>query len=74
MGKGRTVWRKVEMRSVEVKGEVWRREQKVEKEWYGRLRTGPWRTAIFKERGGNHKPTKKTKKDKSKIRRDVRRG
>lgn len=27
-----------------------------------RLRKGPWRTAIFKERGGNHeKPMKKIK-------------
>lgn len=35
-------------------GEVWKR-----------VRTGPWRIAIFKERGGNHKkPMKKTKKDK----------
>lgn len=39
-----------------------------------RLRKGPWRTAIFKERGGNHeKPMKKTKKDQSKIRRNMRR-
>lgn len=39
-----------------------------------RLRTGPWRTEIFKERGGNHKkPIKKMKKDHSKIRRDMRR-
>lgn len=39
-------------------------------EAWKRLRTGPWRTAIFKERGGNHKKPTKTKKDKSKIRRD----
>lgn len=40
-----------------------------------RLSTGPWRTVIFKERESNHKkPMKKTKKDQSKIRRDMRRG
>lgn len=38
-------------------------------------RTGPWRRATFKEREGNHeKPMKKTKKDQSKIKRDMRRG
>lgn len=40
-----------------------------------RLRKGPWRTTIFKDRGGNHeKPIKKTKKEQAKIRRNMRRG
>lgn len=39
-----------------------------------RPRTGAWKTAVFKERGGNHgKPMKKTKEEQSKGRRDRRR-